>query len=87
MAREALQRLLADVWADSVDMIPVYKIDRSTRFLADVTKLMKTLEAAYASFVSVTPSLRSPVSVHSTSCLMAGARIDTCASSHRSSSL
>ena len=52
--RPALQQLLADVKAGLVDVVVVYKIDRLTRSLADFAKIVDVLDAAGASFVSVT---------------------------------
>ena len=54
LERPALQRLLADMEAGEVDLIMVYKIDRLTRSLTDFAKLVERLDAADASFVSVT---------------------------------
>src|SRR5712692_785761 len=39
MDRPALQRLLADIEADKVDRVVVYKIDRLSRSLLDFSKL------------------------------------------------
>jgi len=52
----ALKRLLADVEADKVDTIVVYKVDRLTRSLADFAKIVEALDARGVSFVSVTSS-------------------------------
>lgn len=54
LERPSLQRLMADVEEGLVDQIVVYKIDRLTRSLADFAKLVEKLDAADASFVSVT---------------------------------
>ena len=54
MCRPALTKLLADVDAGRVDVIVVYKVDRLTRSLADFAKIVERLDAAGASFVSVT---------------------------------
>ena len=40
MNRPALERLFADIEADKVDMIVVYKIDRLTRSLTDFAKMV-----------------------------------------------
>jgi len=61
--RPALQRLLRDVDEGRVDQIVVYKIDRLTRSLADFAKLVERLEAATASFVSVTQSFNTATSM------------------------
>lgn len=54
LERPALQQLLDDVQAGKVDQIVIYKIDRLTRSLADFAKIVDVLDAAIASFVSVT---------------------------------
>ncbi len=54
MERPALQRLLTDVDAGRVDVIVVYKVDRLTRSLPDFALIIKRLDVASASFVSVT---------------------------------
>lgn len=54
MQRPALQQLLADVSAEKVDVIVVYKVDRLTRSLADFARIVDTLDKSRASFVSVT---------------------------------
>lgn len=46
-----------------VDQIVVYKIDRMTRSLADFAKLVDRLDAAEASFVSVTQSFNTATSM------------------------
>ena len=54
MNRPALKTLLAKVAAGKVDVIVVYKVDRLTRALSDFAKIVDVLDAAGASFVSVT---------------------------------
>ncbi|MDC0714280.1 recombinase family protein [Stigmatella sp. ncwal1] len=54
MERPAFQRLLQDVDAGRVDVVVVYKVDRLSRSLLDFAKVMERLNAAGASFVSVT---------------------------------
>lgn len=63
MEREALQRLLAEIDQGRVDMVVVYKIDRLTRSLADFAKLVERLDAAGASFVSVTQQFNTSTSM------------------------
>src|SRR5215204_154254 len=58
MDRPALQRLLSDVQAGSIDVIVVYKVDRLTRSLADFAKLVELFDANHVSFVWVTPSVQ-----------------------------
>jgi DNA invertase Pin-like site-specific DNA recombinase len=52
--RPALQRLLADVSAQRIRVIVVYKVDRLTRSLADFAKLVELFDRHEVSFVSVT---------------------------------
>jgi len=52
--RPAFTRLMADVEAGKVDVIVVYKVDRLSRSLLDFVKVMERLNAAGASFVSIT---------------------------------
>ncbi|SPF76015.1 DNA-invertase hin [Aliiroseovarius pelagivivens] len=61
--RPALQRLMQDVDDKQVDQIVVYKIDRLTRSLADFARLVDRLDAAEASFVSVTQSFNTATSM------------------------
>ncbi|WP_022698126.1 recombinase family protein [Euryhalocaulis caribicus] len=61
--RPALHRLLEDVERERVDLIVVYKVDRLTRSLSDFAKLVERLDAAGASFVSVTQSFNTSTSM------------------------
>ncbi|WP_135505225.1 recombinase family protein [Roseovarius aestuariivivens] len=61
--RPALQHLLADVRDGQIDQIVVYKIDRLTRSLSDFAKIVDILDAAGASFVSVTQSFNTATSM------------------------
>ncbi|WP_300532344.1 recombinase family protein [Maricaulis sp.] len=63
LERPALQRLLADIDAGRVDLVVVYKVDRLTRSLPDFAKLIERLNAAGASFVSVTQSFNTSTSM------------------------
>ena len=63
LERAGLQKLLCDVDEGLVDQIVVYKIDRLTRSLADFAKLVDRLDAADASFVSVTQSFNTSTSM------------------------
>jgi len=63
LERPALQRLLDNMRAGRVDQIVVYKIDRLTRSLADFAKIVDILDAAGASFVSVTQSFNTATSM------------------------
>ena len=63
LERPALQKLLQDIEDGLVDQIIVYKIDRLTRSLADFSRIVDTLDAAEASFVSVTQSFNTATSM------------------------
>ena len=63
LKRPSLQRLMEAVDDKRVDQIVVYKIDRLTRSLADFAKLVERLDAAEASFVSVTQSFNTATSM------------------------
>lgn len=63
MDRDALQRLLTEIDNGRVDMVVVYKIDRLTRSLSDFAKLVDRLDAAGASFVSVTQQFNTSTSM------------------------
>lgn len=63
LERPALQQLLEDMRQGRIDQIVVYKIDRLTRSLADFAKIVDTLDAAGASFVSVTQSFNTATSM------------------------
>ncbi len=61
--RPALQRLLDQVRARSIDTIVVYKVDRLTRSLADFAKLVELFDEHEVSFVSVTQSFNTTSSM------------------------
>ena len=61
--RPGLNRLLADIAANRVDTIIVYKVDRLTRSLADFAKIVDVLDTAGASFVSITQSFNTTTSM------------------------
>ena len=63
MERPALQRLLADIEANRVDVIVVYKVDRLTRSLSDFAKLVEVLDRRGVSFVSVTQQFNTTTSM------------------------
>ena len=63
MQRPGLVRLMADVAAGKVNVIVVYKVDRLTRSLADFARIVDVLDAAGASFVSVTQSFNTTTSM------------------------
>ena len=63
MQRPGLVQLMADVSAGKVNVIVVYKVDRLTRSLADFARIVDVLDAAGASFVSVTQSFNTTTSM------------------------
>ncbi|MBT3557485.1 MAG: recombinase family protein [Rhodospirillales bacterium] len=63
LKRPALQEIMKHVEDGRVDQIVVYKIDRLTRSLADFAKIVDILDAAKASFVSVTQSFNTATSM------------------------
>jgi DNA invertase Pin-like site-specific DNA recombinase len=63
MDRPALQRLLADIGDDQIDVVVVYKVDRLTRSLADFAKMVEIFDAKGASFVSVTQQFNTTTSM------------------------
>jgi DNA invertase Pin-like site-specific DNA recombinase len=63
LERPALQQLLADVRAGTIDIVLVYKVDRLTRSLADFAKLIELFDARGVSFVSVTQSFNTSSSM------------------------
>ncbi len=63
MERPGLKRLLGDVRSGKVDVIVVYKVDRLTRALSDFAKIVDTLDAAEASFVSITQAFNTTTSM------------------------
>jgi DNA invertase Pin-like site-specific DNA recombinase len=54
MERQGLQQLLADVRADKVDVVVVYKVDRLSRSLGDFAQIIDLFDKHDVSFVSVT---------------------------------
>lgn len=63
MNRPALRRLLAEVRADRLDVVVVYKVDRLTRSLADFARLIEALEANNVALVSVTQAFNTTSSM------------------------
>jgi site-specific DNA recombinase len=61
--RPAFQRLMADVEAERIDCIVVYKIDRLSRSLMDFARIMETLERHGVSLVSVTQQFNTTTSM------------------------
>ncbi|OQZ07349.1 MAG: recombinase [Planctomycetes bacterium UTPLA1] len=63
MDRPALKRLLADIEADKIDIVVVYKIDRLTRSLTDFSRMVEVFERQGVSFVSVTQQFNTTTSM------------------------
>src|SRR6195256_4956379 len=63
LERPALQCLLADVAANLIDVVVVYKVDRLTRSLTDFAKLVEIFEGHGVSFVSVTQQFNTTTSM------------------------
>jgi DNA invertase Pin-like site-specific DNA recombinase len=58
MERPGLKRLLADVEANKVNVIVVYKVDRLTRSLSDFAKIVQALDARGVSFCIRHPAVQ-----------------------------
>jgi site-specific DNA recombinase len=63
MERPALQRLLADIEANHIDTVVVYKVDRLTRALSDFAKLVEVFDRGDVSFVSITQQFNTTTSM------------------------
>ena len=63
MERPALQRLLADIEANRIDVVVVYKVDRLTRALSDFAKLVDVFDRREVSFVSITQQFNTTTSM------------------------
>src|SRR5881392_3661562 len=63
LERPALQKLLSDVRAGTIDIVLVYKVDRLTRSLADFAKLIELFDSHGVAFVSVTQSFNTTSSM------------------------
>lgn len=63
LERPALKWLLADIEANKVDVIVVYKIDRLSRALMDFAKLVEVFDRNNVTFVSVTQSFNTTTSM------------------------
>ena len=59
LERPALERLLADMRAEAIDCVVLYKVDRLSRSLFDFARLMQMFEEQGVSFVSVTQQFNS----------------------------
>jgi len=63
LERPALKRLLADIEANKVDVVVVYKIDRLSRALMDFAKLVEVFDRNEVTFVSVTQAFNTTSSM------------------------
>ena len=63
MDRPALKRLIADIEADKIDIVLVYKVDRLSRSLADFAKLVELFDSHKVSFVSITQQFNTTTSM------------------------
>jgi site-specific DNA recombinase len=63
LERPALKRLLADIEAQRVDVVVVYKIDRLSRALMDFSKLVEVFDRNNVTFVSITQSFNTTTSM------------------------
>src|SRR5882724_10443140 len=63
MERPGLKRLLADIEADRIDAVVVYKVDRLTRSLGDFAKMVEVFDRQAVSFVSVTQQFNTTTSM------------------------
>jgi DNA invertase Pin-like site-specific DNA recombinase len=63
LERPALQRLIADIEANRVDVVVVYKIDRLSRSLMDFAKLVEVFDRRGVTFVSITQSFNTTTSM------------------------
>ena len=63
MDRPALKRLLADIAAQRIDCVVVYKVDRLSRSLLDFAAIIGVLDKHSATFVSVTQQFNTNTSL------------------------
>jgi site-specific DNA recombinase len=63
LERPALQRLIADVESQRINVIVVYKIDRLSRSLMDFARLVEVFDRSSVTFVSVTQSFNTTTSM------------------------
>jgi site-specific DNA recombinase len=63
LERPALQQLLADIDAERVDCVVVYKVDRLSRSLLDFARIMERFERRNVSFVSITQQFNTTTSL------------------------
>ena len=63
LERPALQRLLRDIEAGSIDAVVCYRIDRLTRCLTDFARLVEIFERNKISLVSITEHFNTATSL------------------------
>src|SRR5262249_30462119 len=63
MERPALKRLLIDIEAGRIDAVVVYKVDRLTRSLSDLAKIVEVFDRQDVSFVSVNQQFNTTTSM------------------------
>jgi DNA invertase Pin-like site-specific DNA recombinase len=63
LERPALQQLLAEIDAERVDCVVVYKVDRLSRSLLDFARIMERFERCNVSFVSITQQFNTTTSL------------------------
>ena len=63
MERPALKLLLADIEEGLVDVVVVYKVDRLTRALSDLARMVEIFDAHGVSFVAVTQQFNTTTSM------------------------
>ena len=63
MDRPALKRLMADIEAELIDCVVVYKVDRLSRSLLDFARILETFERHRVAFVSVTQQFNTGTSM------------------------
>jgi DNA invertase Pin-like site-specific DNA recombinase len=63
LERPALKRLLADIEAQRVDVVVVYKIDRLSRALMDFSRLVEVFDRHEVTFVSITQAFNTTTSM------------------------
>lgn len=63
MDRPGLKRLMADIEADKLDIVVIYKIDRLSRSLADFARMVETFDRCQVSFSAVTQQINSATSM------------------------
>jgi len=76
MERPALRRLLADINQGLIDVVVVYKVDRLTRSLTDLAKMVEVFDARGVSFVAVTQQFNTTTSMGRLNVLLSFAQFE-----------